>query len=153
MDKNLYKLPAEFLPVKPKAEFKHREVTENQVLFVPYDAKQSRLVTYSYGPLFNAGLVPVVTMYNTYFGGGMNAIVFQEMREKRSLAYTAQSSFITPAEKDEIFYNYSFIGTQNDKVIDAWEAFKKEPGEATFNTFMDALSAIAAPQQPQQTPE
>ena len=37
--------------------------------------------------------------------------------------------------------------------IDAWEAFKKEPGEATFNTFMDALSAFAAPQQPQQTPE
>ena len=123
LDKNFYKLPAEFLPIKPKAEFKHREVTENQVLFVPYDAKQSRLVTYSNGPLFNAGLVPVVTMYNTYFGGGMNAIVFQEMREKRSLAYTAQSSFITPAEKDEIFYNYSFIGTQNDKVIDAWEAF------------------------------
>ena len=34
--------------------------------------------------------------------------------------------------------------------IDAWEAFKKEPGEATFNTFMDALSAFAAPQQPEQ---
>ena len=34
--------------------------------------------------------------------------------------------------------------------IDAWEAFKKEPGEATFNAFMDALSAFAAPQQPEQ---
>lgn len=34
--------------------------------------------------------------------------------------------------------------------IDAWEAFKKEPGEATFNTFIDALSAFAAPQQPEQ---
>lgn len=34
--------------------------------------------------------------------------------------------------------------------IDAWEAFKKEPGEATFNTFMDALSAFVAPQQPEQ---
>ena len=34
--------------------------------------------------------------------------------------------------------------------IDAWEAFKKEPGEATFNTFIDALSAFVAPQQPEQ---
>ena len=34
--------------------------------------------------------------------------------------------------------------------IDAWEAFKKEPAEATFNTFMDALSSFAAPQQPEQ---
>lgn len=109
--------------VGEKADFKNQEVVENQVIFVPYDAKQSRLVTYSRGPLFDAKLQPTITMYNAYFGGGMSAIVFQEMREKRSLAYTAQSSFILPAKKDDYMYNYSFIGTQNDKVLDAWTAF------------------------------
>lgn len=31
--------------------------------------------------------------------------------------------------------------------IDAWEAFKKDPQEQTFNTFIDQLSKFGAPQQ------
>ena len=31
--------------------------------------------------------------------------------------------------------------------IDAWEAFKKDPQEQTFNTFIDELSKFGAPQQ------
>lgn len=114
---------SELVPEEAKKVFKNKEVTENQVLFVPYDAKQSRLVTYSRGGLFDSKLLPTITMYNAYFGGGMSAIVFQEMREKRSLAYTARSSYVMPSEKEDYMYNYSFIGTQNDKVVDAWEAF------------------------------
>jgi predicted Zn-dependent peptidase len=124
--------------------FKNKEVVENQVLFIPYDAKQSRLVTYTRGPLFDSKLLPIITMYNAYFGGGMSAIVFQEMREKRSLAYTAQSAYIAPAEKDEYMYNYSFIGTQNDKVTEAWEAFntlfnEMPLSEATFKLAQESV--------------
>ncbi|MDD4395166.1 MAG: insulinase family protein [Bacteroidales bacterium] len=107
----------------PTQKFEQSEVTENQVFYAPYDAKQARLVTFSRGPRFNKELMPLITMYNRYFGGGMNAIVFQEMREKRSLAYTAQSQYIMPSEKEDFMYNYSFIGTQNDKILDAFTAF------------------------------
>jgi len=104
-------------------KFELLPVTENSVIFAPYDAEQSQLVTYSRGDKFNKNIYPLVTMYNQYFGGGMNAIVFQEMREKRSLAYTAQSVYRVPNKADDYYYNFSFIGTQNDKMIDALEAF------------------------------
>ena len=67
--------------------------------------------------------LPIITMYNQYFGGSMNAIVFQEMREKRSLAYTAQSRYVPANELNKDNYNFSYIATQNDKVIDAFTAF------------------------------
>jgi predicted Zn-dependent peptidase len=62
-------------------------------------------------------------MYNEYFGGSMNSIVFQEIREKRSLAYSAAAYYVEPSEKGKLNYNMTHIGTQNDKLIDAMEAF------------------------------
>jgi predicted Zn-dependent peptidase len=53
----------------------------------------------------------------------MNAIVFQEMREKRGLAYSAGASYSMPGHPDDYFMNTSFIATQNDKVSDAFSAF------------------------------
>ncbi|MBO7628533.1 MAG: insulinase family protein [Bacteroidales bacterium] len=53
----------------------------------------------------------------------MNSIVFQELREKRSLAYTAAAHYVEPSEKGKLNYNITYIGTQNDKLIDAMEAF------------------------------
>ena len=67
----------------------------------------------------------------------MNAIVFQEMREKRSLAYTAQSSFLIPSDTAAYMYNYSFIGTQNDKILDALTAF-----DSLFNAMPVSQSAF-----------
>ena len=112
-----------FKQPKPERKFEMLPVTQNNVLFTHYDAKQSRLVTYNRSIVFDKNMIPLIQMYNQYFGGGMNAIVFQEMREKRSLAYSAASRYVTPSEKDEYMYNYSFIATQNDKIIDAFDAF------------------------------
>ena len=53
----------------------------------------------------------------------MNSIVFQEIREKRSLAYSAAAYFVSPSEKENHYMNMSHIGTQNDKLIDALSAF------------------------------
>ena len=53
----------------------------------------------------------------------MNSIVFQEIREKRSLAYSAAAYYVEPSEKGKLNYNMTHIGTQNDKLIDALEAF------------------------------
>lgn len=147
--KKYYGAPKTFAEAPVHAQFEKQEVTRNEVYYVPYTAKQARLVTYSRGPLFSKELLPISTMYNSYFGGGMNAIVFQEMREKRSLAYTAQSSFILPSEADDYAYNYSFIGTQNDKVTDAWTAFDElfnemPMSEAAFELAKEAALANIA---------
>ena len=72
-------------------------------------------------------------MYNQYFGGGMNALVFQEMREKRSLAYQAYSTYNIGYDKTDRNYNIAHIATQNDKVTDALDA---------FNLLLDSMPAI-----------
>ena len=53
----------------------------------------------------------------------MNAIVFQEMREARGLAYSASARLSTPFVKDGNYMYYAFIATQNDKMRQAIEAF------------------------------
>jgi predicted Zn-dependent peptidase len=120
-----YPTPKKFSTPSPAKEFDRIPVTQESVLFIPYEAKQARLYTYSQGAKFNMTQLPVITMYNQYFGGSMNAIVFQEMREKRSLAYTAQSRYASANELDKFNYNFSYIATQNDKVIDALTAFNE----------------------------
>jgi predicted Zn-dependent peptidase len=66
------------------------EVTEPKVVFAQYDAKQIYYMQYTCGgDMFDVTLDPSVRLYNEYFSGGMNAIVFQEMREARGLAYSS----------------------------------------------------------------
>ncbi|MCF0209784.1 MAG: insulinase family protein [Bacteroidales bacterium] len=98
-------------------------ITDNQVFFVHYDAKQSLCRTISYPNLIYDKENPITDLYNEYFGGGMNSIVFQEIREKRSLAYSSYAYFSTPSEINNHYTNISHIATQNDKLIDALDAF------------------------------
>ncbi|MFO7978276.1 MAG: insulinase family protein [Bacteroidales bacterium] len=125
MVEDLHKVPAQLNAIPQGLTFEPQETTQNKVYFAHYDAKQSYLQTVSKGMVYNEELVPLITMYNSYFGGGMNAIVFQEMREKRGLAYTARSSYSSPSNPDENYINNSFIATQNDKVVDAFSAFNE----------------------------
>ena len=65
---------------------------ESKVYMVQYDAKQIYYLQYSNrGERFDMASEPYIDMYNEDFGGGMNAIVFQEMREARGLAYSSQA--------------------------------------------------------------
>ena len=117
--------PAQMATVPDGIRFTPRETKQSVVYFAHYDANQSYLQTITKGMEYNTEMVPLISMYNRYFGGGMNAIVFQEMREKRGLAYTARSSYSSPSWPDEHYMNTSFIATQNDKVIDAFDAFNE----------------------------
>lgn len=114
------------LKAKPNVKLKEKLPTkENKVYFVHYDAKQSYCRQFTTGGVFDDNLSAIISLYNQYFGGSMNAIVFQEMREKRSLAYQAQSRFVVPGRKGMTYQNLSHIATQNDKVIDAFDAFNE----------------------------
>lgn len=114
--KKLAKVPAN-KKVTPQA------VNSNVVYFVDYNANQTYLQEYYRGEKMNIKNMAVQNIYNEYFGGSMNAIVFQEMREKRSLAYTATSYYRMPSEKDGHCTFSAMIATQNDKLIDALDAF------------------------------
>lgn len=120
-----HRLPKKFNPTPVNKKFEPLETSTDKVLFAHYDAKQSYLQTLSRGQKYDDNLYSIITLYNEYFGGGMNAIVFQEMREKRGLAYTARSRYTIPSNPDDYFINMSYIATQNDKVIDAFNAFNE----------------------------
>ena len=118
---------------------------ESKVYLVQYDAKQIYYLQYSNrGEKFDAAADPYLAMYNEYFGGGMNAIVFQEMREARGLAYSSQAILADPSHKDDSYMYFAFIATQNDKMKTAIEAFDEiindmPESEAAFDVAKDAL--------------
>ena len=101
-----------------------RQVAESEVFIAPYDANQFYYLQYSdRGEKYDVANDPAVSMYNGYFGGGMNGIVFQEMREARGLAYSASAFLSSPPYADDDYMFYAFIASQNDKLKDAVEAF------------------------------
>ena len=118
---------------------------ESKVYMVQYDAKQIYYLQYSNrGEKFDMAAEPYIDMYNEYFGGGMNAIVFQEMREARGLAYSSQARLMEPSFKDDTYMYYAFIATQNDKMKTAIEAFDEiindmPQSQAAFDVAKDAL--------------
>ncbi len=128
--------------------FHPQATTENIVLFVDYNAKNTYVAEFFRDVRFDPSLVPDVDLFNEYFGGSMNAIVFQEMREKRSLAYNASSFYFRSnnSKKDCYFYNRATVITQNDKLLDALNAYEElfndmPQSEANFKLAKDALIA------------
>ena len=95
------------------------------VLFAQYDAKQVYYMQYSCRneDKYDLAKSPVANLYNNYFSGGMNSVVFQEMREARGLAYSAYAGLWKGKTPKDPYYFYAFIATQNDKVQQAVEAF------------------------------
>lgn len=141
----LHNVPEKLNPVPVPADFKREITAENKVLFAHYDAKQIYYSAISNrGESFDFSLNPIVNMYNEYFGGSMNSIVFQEMREARGLAYSAGAYLITPSKKKDPYIYRTFIATQNDKMLDAMQAFDEiinnmPESEKAFNLAKEAL--------------
>ena len=127
--------------------FKRCLVTEPKVIIAPYNAKQIYMASYSNtGEQFDIEKYPITVIYNDYFGGGMNSIVFQEMREARGLAYTANANYTAPTKSEESYIYTSFIATQNDKMMDAITAFDEiinemPQSEAGFNIAKENMIA------------
>jgi len=119
-----HKCPEELAPVVGGIPFKNQVIDENEVMIAPYDANQLYLYSLSNrGEKYDREIEPMTRLYNEYFGGGMNAIVFQEMREARGLAYSASARYSLPRDLEHDVTFYSVIQTQNDKLIDALTAF------------------------------
>jgi predicted Zn-dependent peptidase len=66
---------------------------------------------------------PVNALFNEYFGGGMNTIVFQELREARGLAYSAAARYNEPTRKGDKESFFTYIITQSDKMMDCVKEF------------------------------
>lgn len=135
-------------PKEAVAEKKYTklETPENEIVIAPYDAKNIYLMQlHNENKQWTPESEPVVTLFNEYFGGGMNTIVFQELREARGLAYSASSYYNTPSKKDDPEWYYTMIISQNDKMMDCISVFNEildemPQSENAFNVAKQSLT-------------
>ncbi len=93
---------------------------KNKVYFVnKKNALQSQIYIFTYGNNYDASQEYLIEAFNEYFGGGFSGLVTQEIREYRSMAYSAGARHSKPLKADYPTTLTGFIGTQADKTIDA----------------------------------
>ncbi len=112
--------------------FTHREMVQSLVgVFAPdevYDPRRS--VDYQF--------------LSQYLGGGMSAVVFQEIREARSLAYSAWGGYAPGQRKGDRNGLLGALGCQADKTLEATDLLERllrEP-PLTQSRFSETAKAL-----------
>ena len=118
-------------PAPKGREYRTQTTPQNEVYIAPYEAKNIYMMQYhNEDKAWNMDETALVRMFNEYFGGGMNSIVFQELREARGLAYSASARYSQPSRLGHSDSYYTYIVSQNDKMPDCVR---------TFNALLDTI--------------
>ena len=121
-----FKTAKKFTTLPKEKRYALQATPKNEILIAPYDAKNIYMVQFhNENKEWNPNDAAKIAVFNEYFGGGMNAIVFQEMREARALAYSASASYRTPSRLGDKEYFNTYIITQNDKMMDCVAQFNE----------------------------
>jgi zinc protease len=98
----------------------------DKVFFVHYPMVQNEILMLSKGtPQYSLKENIMAMFFNTYFGSGLSSIVFQEIRESRALAYSANTVYSSPTKQNQAHYLQAYIGTQPDKIKEALHAMRE----------------------------
>ena len=126
-------------------DYMEQQTPRTEVLIAPYDAKNIYMMQYhNEGTQWNPERAAAISLFNEYFGSGMNGIVFQELREARGLAYSAAASYRQPMKLNHPEWAMTYIITQNDKMMDCVNEFNNIVGtipqsEAAFALAKESL--------------
>jgi predicted Zn-dependent peptidase len=134
-----HKVPPALKPIPSGSRFTELDNDLTKVYTVDYDMKQVEIVMLSKSVSYDKAMIPEIRLFNEYFGGGMNSIVFQEIRESKGLAYSASGGYRTATWPWLHNYVFSYIGTQTDKLP---EAMKTMFG--IFNQMPESEKALSA---------
>lgn len=141
---------AQELKTYPEAMVYLEKETGGNVYYTDFDMVQAEMLFLAKGDPFNAENMAASTLFNTYFGSGLSSIVFQEIRESKSLAYSAFSSYSNASKKEDNNYVMAYMGTQANKMPQAIEAMMElmnnmPEAEEQFNAAKEAtLKKLAA---------
>ncbi|MBO7456242.1 MAG: insulinase family protein [Paludibacteraceae bacterium] len=90
------------------------------VLFLPNsNVQQADLYFYINGRPYDIVSDVAADAFNQYMSGGFTGIIMNEIRVKRSMAYSAYGVDATPELPGKDCYFIGYVGTQSDKVNDA----------------------------------
>jgi predicted Zn-dependent peptidase len=137
-------VPATFTPYPAPTVYPRVETKENIVYFVDYDMVQAEIIWLNKQGAFDAKQMPMISMFNEYFGGGMSSVVFQTIRESKALAYSTFGAYAAPQKKEDPNYVLAYVGTQADKIGQAIPAMEElltslPRTEQAFTTAKEAL--------------
>lgn len=119
------KSPESLKDVPQEIRYPELPMDKPVVYFTDYDMVQAEIIFLAKGGKFDPAILPYQSMFNSYYGSGMNSIIFQEIREARGLAYSAYAYCARPGKPDESNYIQAYVGTQSDKMKIAIDAFKE----------------------------
>ena len=113
--------------LKQKSKFiePERQVYKENTILLLDDRKavQSHIYFMIEGSVNDEQSMVELEAFNDYIGGNMSSIIFQEIREYRSLAYGSSGRYIASYYRDRPGYFKGWLSTQADKTLEAVEAF------------------------------
>ncbi len=119
--KEHHRYPERPMALPGEKVFPKLDSRRTQVFVVDYDMTQVEIMMLARTTQYEEEKIPVINMFNSYFGSGMSSIVFQELREAKGLAYSAFAGYTTPSRPDRSHFVRTYIATQNDKLPEALE--------------------------------
>ena len=131
--------PETWTEAPAKKVFTPLATKKTNVYFAQYDDMvQAQISWVKRSNIFDIDQKAISTLHKEYFGGGMSGVVFQTIRESKSLAYSSYSVYNTSEEEGKYNTVFSFIGTQSDKMKEAIEGMNElhktlPKTEANFN--------------------
>ncbi len=128
LEKRLKKAVAANGKTERVKKFKQLPTEKPRVFLLPYDSAQFLVGIRTRADKFSPDPVNMakIMLFNQYFGaGGLDDVVFQEIRESRSLAYSSYAVYSNAMEKDRYDIIFGFVGTQPDKFFDAADQMLK----------------------------
>src|SRR5690606_29826388 len=105
--------------VPPRPPVRYRKAKGTRIYMVDRKVAQSQVRLAVPSRPLAAEDRALARLYSEYMGGGMGALVFQEIREARGLAYSAWTAYSRgTAPKDQAAL-IAGLGTQSDKTVEA----------------------------------
>jgi len=116
-----HKIPYELKDYPLAKEYK-QIATGGNVYYSNFDMVQSELFFIAKGETFDPKKMALSTVFNSYFGQGFSAVVLQEIRESKGLAYSASAGYLPSSDAKKNDRVYAYLGTQANKVPEAVNA-------------------------------
>ncbi|MBP5290199.1 MAG: insulinase family protein, partial [Paludibacteraceae bacterium] len=111
-------------PSKSPVVKDRKSYDKNTILFLPNsNVQQADLYFYINGQPYKLEDDIVTEAFNQYLSGGFSGVIMNEIRTKRSMAYTAYGVDATPILQGKDCYFIGYVGTQSDKVVDAIKVY------------------------------
>jgi predicted Zn-dependent peptidase len=134
-----------FKPVAARIPVKYVDASKSQVYFLDRDMVQAQLGMSAPDEILNPAHAVDYQFLSEYLGGGMSSVIFQEIREARSLAYAAGGGYRSASYQGDQNELSGGLGCQADKTAEAAKLLSDILHQPPWSQdrFNEASSAIA----------